>query len=109
MNWSEDDKRLGMDRPITRRHFLDGVAAAAGAAVVFKMGGLRNKLPITFWTFALGTAAPIAVPRPRGSRSKKHVSDRTTPRIVPASGILGACTRLKARCMLRACRFDPPL
>ena len=40
MNWSEDDKRLGMDRPITRRHFLDGVAAAAGAAVVFKMGGL---------------------------------------------------------------------
>ena len=40
MNWSEDDKRLGMDRPITRRHFLDGVAAAAGAAVVFKMGGM---------------------------------------------------------------------
>jgi len=39
MKWNESDKRLGMDRPITRRHFLDGVAAAAGTAVAFKMGG----------------------------------------------------------------------
>lgn len=38
MSWSEADKRLGMDRPITRRHFLDGIAATAGAAMVLHMG-----------------------------------------------------------------------
>lgn len=38
MSWSEADKRLGMDRPITRRHFLDGVAAAAGVAMAARMG-----------------------------------------------------------------------
>jgi spermidine dehydrogenase len=37
MAWSKDDKRLGMDRPITRRDFLDGVAMAVGAAA---LGGL---------------------------------------------------------------------
>jgi spermidine dehydrogenase len=34
MGWSENDKRLGMDRPITRRDFLDGVALTVGAAAV---------------------------------------------------------------------------
>ena len=34
MNWSDEDKRLGMDRGITRRDFLDGVALAIGAAAV---------------------------------------------------------------------------
>ncbi len=32
MKWTQSDKRLGMDRPITRRDFLDGVAMTVGAA-----------------------------------------------------------------------------
>jgi spermidine dehydrogenase len=34
MNWSEKDRRLGMDRGITRRDFLDGVALAVGAVAL---------------------------------------------------------------------------
>lgn len=34
MPWSEGDKRLGMDRGITRRDFLDGVALAIGATAL---------------------------------------------------------------------------
>ncbi len=37
MAWSDRDKRLGMDRPITRRDFLDGVALTIGGAA---LGGL---------------------------------------------------------------------
>lgn len=33
MGWGEQDKRLGMDRPITRRDFLDGIAITAGGAM----------------------------------------------------------------------------
>lgn len=33
-NWTERERRLGMDRAITRRDFLDGVALAVGAAAV---------------------------------------------------------------------------
>jgi spermidine dehydrogenase len=29
---SDHDKRLGMDRPITRRDFLDGIALTMGGA-----------------------------------------------------------------------------
>ena len=38
MGWSEADKRLGMDRGITRRDFLDGVALAIGAAALGGFG-----------------------------------------------------------------------
>jgi spermidine dehydrogenase len=34
MPWTENDKRLGMDRAITRRDFLDGVALAIGATAL---------------------------------------------------------------------------
>ncbi len=40
MAWSDNDKRLGMDRPITRRDFLDGVALTIGAAA---MGGWASR------------------------------------------------------------------
>jgi len=32
--WSDRDKRLGMDRPITRRDFLDGLALTIGGAAM---------------------------------------------------------------------------
>lgn len=31
MAWSDKDKKLGMDRAITRRDFLDGMALTIGA------------------------------------------------------------------------------
>ncbi len=37
MTLSNRDKALGMDRPISRRDFLNGVALSAGAAA---LGGL---------------------------------------------------------------------
>ncbi|MEM9017334.1 MAG: proton-conducting transporter membrane subunit, partial [Verrucomicrobiota bacterium] len=40
---------------------------------IWKMGGLRKKMPITFWTFALGTAALIAVPFTSGFWSKEVI------------------------------------
>lgn len=39
MEWSDKDKRLGMDRPITRRQFFDGVAVAAGSVAALAMMG----------------------------------------------------------------------
>lgn len=40
---------------------------------IWKMGGLRKKMPITFITFALGTAALIAVPFTSGFWSKEMI------------------------------------
>jgi spermidine dehydrogenase len=40
MEWSDKDKKLGMDRAITRRDFLDGVALTIGA---IGMGGFAAK------------------------------------------------------------------
>lgn len=40
---------------------------------IWKMGGLRKKMPITFWTFAIGTAALIAVPFTSGFWSKEAI------------------------------------
>lgn len=41
MTWSDKDKRLGMDRPITRRQFFDGVAVAAGSVAAWHLMGSR--------------------------------------------------------------------
>lgn len=40
---------------------------------IWKMGGLRKKMPITFITFVLGTAALIAVPLTSGFWSKETI------------------------------------
>jgi spermidine dehydrogenase len=40
MQWTETDKRLGMDRGITRRDFLDGIALTIGAAA---LGGFHAR------------------------------------------------------------------
>ena len=40
------DRELGMDRPITRRDFLDGVAVAiGGASLLASQRGGRNSFP----------------------------------------------------------------
>jgi NADH-quinone oxidoreductase subunit L len=40
---------------------------------VFKMGGLRKKLPITFWTFVMGWAAILGLPPFSGFFSKDEI------------------------------------
>ena len=44
---------------------------------IWKMGGLRKKMPITFITFAIGTAALIAVPFTSGFWSKEAILEAT--------------------------------
>ena len=40
---------------------------------IWKMGGLWNKIPLTFWVFAIGTVALMGVPPLSGSVSKDYV------------------------------------
>jgi NADH-quinone oxidoreductase subunit L len=40
---------------------------------IWKMGGLKKKMPFTFWTFAIGTAALVAVPLTSGFYSKESI------------------------------------
>lgn len=42
MSYSERDKALGMDRPISRRDFLNGVALTAGAVALSGLPGLAH-------------------------------------------------------------------
>jgi spermidine dehydrogenase len=57
MGGRSDDRRLGMQRPITRRDFLDGVAIAGGAAAI--SGGFER-------AFAQTPAYPPALTQLRG-------------------------------------------
>lgn len=40
---------------------------------IFKMGGLRSKMPITFWSFMIGSAALAALPMTSGFFSKDQI------------------------------------
>jgi spermidine dehydrogenase len=57
MNWTENDRRLGMDRPITRRDFLDGVAMTISGATALSAFGTR---PAAAFTPADNPAYPPA-------------------------------------------------
>ncbi|MBS1211749.1 MAG: nuoL, partial [Proteobacteria bacterium] len=54
---------------------------AAGAIIlslhheqnIFRMGGLRKRLPFAFWTFLIGTAALVALPLTSGYASKHEI------------------------------------
>ncbi|NLT71558.1 MAG: NADH-quinone oxidoreductase subunit L [Verrucomicrobiaceae bacterium] len=71
----------GMFHLYTHAFFKALLFLGAGAVIhachheqdIWKMGGLRKKLPITFWSFALGTAALIAVPFTSGFWSKEAI------------------------------------
>ncbi|MGB2042003.1 MAG: NADH-quinone oxidoreductase subunit L [Porticoccaceae bacterium] len=40
---------------------------------IFKMGGLRTKMPVTFWSFIIGSAALAALPMTSGFFSKDQI------------------------------------
>ena len=40
---------------------------------IFKMGGLRSKMPVTFWSFVIGSAALAALPMTSGFFSKDQI------------------------------------
>jgi len=40
---------------------------------IFKMGGLRSKMPVTFWSFMIGSAALAALPMTAGFFSKDQI------------------------------------
>lgn len=71
----------GMFHLYTHAFFKALLFLGAGAVIyachhrqdIWEMGGLRKKMPITFWTFAFGTAALIAVPFTSGFWSKEAI------------------------------------
>lgn len=62
---------------------------------IFKMGGLRTRLPVVFWSFLIGSAALAALPLTSGFFSKDQIliSAYEIPNVGPwlwAGGLLGA-------------------
>jgi hypothetical protein len=55
---------------------------------IFKMGGLKKKMPITRWTFLIGTMAIAGVPYLSGFYSKDAIlwEVHTTQRLIPIPG-----------------------
>ena len=76
-----DGSDAGMFHLYTHAFFKALLFLGSGAVIyachheqnIWKMGGLRKKMPITFWTFAIGTAALIAVPFTSGFWSKEGI------------------------------------
>jgi NADH-quinone oxidoreductase subunit L len=56
---------------------------------IWKMGGLRQKMPVTFWTFMVGTLALAGVPPFSGFYSKDSILAQAAERNLPLF-ILGA-------------------
>ncbi|MFT4519388.1 MAG: NADH-quinone oxidoreductase subunit L [Halioglobus sp.] len=93
----------GIFHLMTHAFFKALLFLAAGAVIhclhhehnIFRMGGLRTRLPVVFWSFMLGSAALAALPFTSGFYSKDAIllSAWTLPDIGPwlwAGGLLGA-------------------
>lgn len=76
-----DGSDAGMFHLYTHAFFKALLFLGSGAVIyachhrqdIWDMGGLRRKMPITFWTFTIGTAALIAVPFTSGFWSKEAI------------------------------------
>ena len=88
---------------VTHAFFKALLFLAAGAVIhclhhehnIFRMGGLRTRLPVVFWSFLIGSAALAALPFTSGFYSKDAIllSAWELPGIGPwlwAGGLLGA-------------------
>jgi len=93
----------GVFHLMTHAFFKALLFLAAGAVIhclhhehdIFKMGGLRTKLPVVFWSFLLGSAALAALPFTSGFFSKDQIllSAYEVQGVGPwlwAGGLLGA-------------------
>ena len=93
----------GIFHLMTHAFFKALLFLAAGAVIhclhhehnIFRMGGLRTRLPVVFWSFLIGSAALAALPCPSGFYSKDAIllSAWGLPGIGPwlwAGGLLGA-------------------
>ncbi|MEZ0387378.1 MAG: NADH-quinone oxidoreductase subunit L [Verrucomicrobium sp.] len=75
------DPKAGMFHLYTHAFFKAMLFLGSGAVIyachheqnIWKMGGLQKKLPITFWTFVIGTAALMGVPLTSGFWSKEGI------------------------------------
>jgi NADH-quinone oxidoreductase subunit L len=93
----------GIFHLMTHAFFKALLFLAAGAVIhclhhehnIFRMGGLRTRLPVVFWSFLIGSAALAALPFTSGFYSKDAIllSAWELPGIGPwlwAGGLLGA-------------------
>ena len=93
----------GIFHLMTHAFFKALLFLAAGAVIhclhhehnIFRMGGLRTRLPVVFWSFMIGSAALAALPFTSGFYSKDAIllSAWELPGIGPwlwAGGLLGA-------------------
>jgi NADH-quinone oxidoreductase subunit L len=93
----------GIFHLMTHAFFKALLFLAAGAVIhclhhehdIFRMGGLRRRLPVVFWSFLIGSAALAALPFTSGFYSKDAIllSAWTLPGVGPwlwAGGLLGA-------------------
>jgi NADH-quinone oxidoreductase subunit L len=93
----------GIFHLMTHAFFKALLFLAAGAVIhclhhehdIFRMGGLRTRLPVVFWSFLIGSAALAALPFTSGFYSKDAIllSAWELPDIGPwlwAGGLLGA-------------------
>jgi NADH-quinone oxidoreductase subunit L len=87
---------------MTHAYFKALLFLAAGAVIhsyhhehdIFRMGGLRRRLPVAFWSFVFGGAALVALPFTSGYYSKHEIllaafNGRSGPALWCA-GVLGA-------------------
>ncbi|KKL89446.1 hypothetical protein LCGC14_1914560, partial [marine sediment metagenome] len=71
----------GIFHLVTHAFFKALLFLAAGAVIhclhhehnIFKMGGLRTRLPVVFWSFLIGSAALAALPLTSGFFSKDMI------------------------------------
>jgi NADH-quinone oxidoreductase subunit L len=94
----------GMFHLMTHAFFKALLFLAAGAVIhclhhehdIFRMGGLRTRLPVVFWSFLIGSAALAALPFTSGFYSKDGILLLAweAPGIGPGCGS-GGCS---ARC-----------
>ena len=71
----------GIFHLMTHAFFKALLFLAAGAVIhylhhehnIFKMGGLRTRMPVTFWSFMIGSAALAALPMTSGFFSKDQI------------------------------------
>jgi NADH-quinone oxidoreductase subunit L len=85
---------------LTHAFFKALLFLAAGAVIfcfhhehnIFKMGGLRKSMPLTFWSFMIGSAALSALPYTSGFYSKHEILLEVfdASPVLWASGCLGA-------------------